>query len=90
MTTVDEQREQWERTHAAHEDLKQARSDYLKENRNAEWRRLVKRGELEAELEFKAKECRELAESLIAQGWFYREAWYHAKAAEILNQPTID
>ena len=88
MTT--QEQGEWEAVFADHEDLKRARNDYLRENRNDEWRRLAKKGKLDEELEFKANKCEDLARRLIAEGWFYREAWYHAKAAEIYNQPTLD
>ena len=51
---------------------------------------MAKKGTLDEALELKALQCAELARTLIAQGWFYREAWYHAKAVEICNSPTLD
>ena len=80
----------WEADFADHDSLKAARNDYLRENRNDEWRRMAKKGTLDEDLEFKALQCAELARKLIAQGWFYREAWYHAKAVEINNSPALD
>ena len=84
------EQQEWESVYADHDDLKRARNEYLRENRNDEWRRLAKKGTLDEHLEFKANECAELARRLIDEGWFYREAWYHAKAAEIYNMPTVD
>ena len=84
------EQESWEADFADHESLKRSRNDYLRLNRNDEWRRMAKKGTLEDDLEQKAVQCRELARRLIAEGWFYREAWYHAKAVEINNTPTVD
>ena len=80
----------WEADFASHDSLKAARNYYLRENLNDEWRRMAKKGTLDEDLELKALRCAELARTLIAQGWFYREAWYHAKAVEILDSPNLD
>ena len=81
--------EQYEAERYPFDTLKAIRRKHLFENRLDDFKRMAKKGALDAEVEQRARECQEYAHELIAQGWFYGEAWYHA-TAYILRGQNVD
>ncbi len=66
----------------------QVRRTFLFEERLDEFKRLARKGTLDAALETTAERCLEYARWLISQGWWCREAWNHAVFYKLLEVYT--
>ena len=69
------------------DELKKIALEYLRVNENHEYRRLAKKGELDAKLQEMADSARRRAEGLIELGEFRPQAWSWAIRERILNAP---
>ena len=67
------------------EDLIEYRRDYLRDCDRQEYRRLARKGQLDAYLQEKADECRRNAERLIKHGTFPPQAWHWAIRETLLE-----
>ena len=67
------------------DELKDIARKYLRENEHKEYRRLARRGELDAYAEERANAARESAHNLIKTGTFALQAWSWAIRVVILK-----
>ena len=65
--------------------LKDIARKYLLENKNKEFRRLARKGELDAYVEERANAARDFAHNLIKTGTFAPQAWSWAIRVAILE-----
>ena len=91
--SVEDQQAAWLQAHPirespytkADEDLKTFRRDFLKDCQPKEYRRLARKGELEAHLQSAADEARRFAEILVSQGTAPAQAWQWAIRVKLLE-----
>ena len=68
-------------------ELKKIGQEYLRDCEHKEYRRLARKGELDARLQEMADTARRRAEALIRQGTFPPQAWQWAIREKILDTP---